>query len=345
MSMFFRCYGYLSFESEVEAKRNHDILTTRDDNRYSYFPEELKLVRQTVKFKTDGNFSAYSTCEKTDDVVREVAENALRGVVKIDEGDNEDAMWSWKYYSVDDKQVYREHTDPQKSYKFKGELEFADEETAISACKTLLTDPANSIFTKFPPNQKVFTDDKRNIKFVGKTLQIDAHCPGNVAIFKKTERLLKKIKSQSISGNIEIAETFVLRFIPDKSENSSGWVNNMNRDIFYRYSGSLTFHTAEEAETAYQKLLNDERSVFSINSKTTFPLYILNKTRLIFDDIGDCNRSLFNTTNDIIEEFAATAKTGKVEGAFSNAETMDSFVVDRIIPSKVRKWNKFTGRN
>ena len=345
MSMFFRCYGYLSFESDAEAKKNYDILTTRDNTWFCFFPEELKLVRKTIEFKTTGNFSSYSTCEKTDDVVGEIAENAMRGVVKIDEGDGEDAMWSWKTYSVSDKQVYRAHTDPQRSYKFQGELEFADEETAKAACQTLLTDPANSIFTKFPPNRRIFAEDKRLISFAGKILQIDAHCPGREAIFKKTEKLLKKIKTQSIGGNIETAETYVLRFIPDKSENSSGWVNNMNRDIFYRYSGSLTFHTTEEAQKALQELLVDEKSVFSITAKTIFPLYILNETRLIFDDIGSCHRTLFNDTNDIIEEFAALAKTGKVECAFSNTETMDSFVVDRITPSKVRKWKKFTSKN
>lgn len=337
--MFFRCYGYLSFETEAEAKRNYEILTTRKDNFFYYFSEELKLARKTITFKTLGNFSSYITCEKTDDVVHEVAENAVHGNVKIDEGDGEDAMWSWKTYSVFNGQVYRDHTDPNKSYKFKGELEFADEAAAEAACKLLLTNTANSIFTKFPSAQKVFADDKRLIDFAGKTLQLDAHCAGNTAIFKKTERLLRQIKARSIGGNIEIAETYGLRFIPDKSENSWSWVNNMNRDIFYGYSGSLTFHTAAESETACQKLLNDERSVFSITGKK-FPVFVTGGNRLVFDDIGSCHRSLFNSTNDLIEDFAFVAKTGKIEAAFSNSETMDSFVVDRIVPSKVKKWRK-----
>jgi hypothetical protein len=343
MSMYFRCYGYFSFENEAEAKRNFEILTTREDCYFLYSPDELGFKNKTITFKTDGNFSGYGTCENSIDVVSEVAENAEFGNVKIDEGDGEDAMWSWRTYAVSDKQVYRTHTDPQKSYKFKGSLEFADEETAIDACKTLLTDSANSIFTKFPPNQRIFADDKRLLNFDGKFLHIDAHCGGNAAIFKKTEKLLRELKTQSIGGNLEVAETYTLRFIPDKSENSSGWVNNMNRDIFYHYTGNLTFETAEEAENSLQKLLNDEISLFKINAKNSFPLYVVG-TKLIFDDIGGCHRKLFNDTYDLIEQVAAIAKSGKVEGAFSNSATMDSFVVDRIIPSKVRKWNKFTNK-
>ncbi len=334
--MYFRCYGYFSFETEAEAKRNYEILTTRDDCWLSYFLDELNFISKTITFKTTGNFSAYRTCENTIDVVSEIAENALFGNVKIDEGDGEDAMWSWRTYSVFNKQVFREHTDPQKSYKFKGELEFADEETAKNVCKILLTDSVNSIFTKFPPHQRIFADDKKLIIFDGKFLKIDVLCAGNEKIFKKTEAILRKIETQSIGGNLEICETFALRFIPDKSENSSGWVNNMNRNVFYRYTGNLTFQTAEEAGNAWRKLINDEKSLFKINAKHSFPLYVVG-TKLIFDDIGSCSRKLFNETNHLIEEFAAIAKSGKIEAAFSNAETMDSFVVDRIVPSKVRK--------
>jgi hypothetical protein len=334
--MYFRCYGYFSFENEAAAKRNFEILTTRDDCRYFYFPDELSCENNTITFKTDGNFSAYRTCENTIDVVSEVAENAEFGNVKIDEGDGEDAMWSWRVFGVSDKQVYRTHTDPQKSYKFKGNLEFADEEIAKLACKIFLTDSVNSIFTKFPPHQRIFADDKKLIIFEGKFLHIDVHCAGNEKIFKKTEKLLRKIETQSVGGNLEIGETFALRFIPDSSENSSDWVNDMNRDIFYRYTGNLTFETAEEAENAWRKLLNDEKSLFKINAKNSFPLYIIG-TKLIFDDIGGCRRKLFNDTNELLREVAAIAKSGKVEGAFSNSATMDSFVVDRTIPSKVRK--------
>lgn len=339
MSMFFRCYGYLTFENEAEAKKNHEILTTFGDNLYYYFPEQLSLVSNTVTLKTLGNFSACSTCEKTVDVVSKVAENAQFGNVKIDEGDSEDAMWSWRTYNVFQNDVYREHTAPQKSYQFKGVLEFADEETAESACRTLLTDTINSIFTKFPSNQMVFAEDKRLIGFDGKFLQIDTHCSGNAAMFKKTERLLQKIKARSIGGNLEICETFGLRFVPDENEDSSNWVNDMNRDIFYNYSGNLTFHNNEDAENVCQKLQNDEKNVFSITNKK-FPIFIANENRVVFDDIGICQRKSFNETNRLIEEFAANAKTGKVEAAFSNTETMDSFVVDRIIPSKVRKSRK-----
>ncbi len=333
MSMYFRCYGYFSFENEAVAKQNFELLTTREDNRYFYFPDELELVHETILFKTDGNFSAYRTCEETIDVVSEIAENALFGNVKIDEGDGEDAMWSWRTYAVSDKTVYREHTDTQKSYRFKGDLEFADEASAKDACKTLLTNSLHSIFTKFPPNQKVFADDKRLISFEGNVLKIDVHCPGNNRLFWRTRRLFNRFEYK---GKLECDETFALRFIPDKSENSSAWVSNMNRDIFYRYTGSLTFQTTEEAENAFQKLVNDEKSLFKINAKNSFPLYVIG-TKLIFDDIGSCHRKLFNETYNLIRQFAAIAQRGKVEGAFSDKETMDSFVVDRSIPSKVRK--------
>jgi hypothetical protein len=340
MSMYYRCYGYFRYENESEAKKNYDILVTREDNRFNYFPEELKLVGDTITFKVDGNFSSYTTCEKTNDIISEVAENAKVGIVKIDEGDGEDAMWSWRTYSVSGTEVMRTHTKPQKSYRFKGELEFADEEAARAACKMLLTDTANSIFTKFPPNQIVFVGDKRQIRFDGKFLRIDAHCGGNVAIFKKTERLLQKIQAQATGGNLEAAETFVLRFIPNRNKDSSDWVNNMNRKIFYHYTGSLTFGTTEEAENAYQKLISHEKSVFRVNAKNSFPLYVTH-TKLVFDDIGNCHRTLLNDTEELIKEFAAIATKGKVENAFSNLETMNSYLVFRIVPSKVQAWNRF----
>lgn len=336
MSMYFRCYGYFSFENEMEAKRNFDLLTSREDCWYSYFPDELNRANKTITFKTTGNFSSYGTCEKTVDVVSEIAENALFGNVKIDEGDGEDAMWSWRTYAVSDKQVYRTHTDPQKSYRFKGELEFADEETAKNACKILLTDSVNSIFTKIPPFQRIFADDKKQIIFDGKVLKIDVHCAGNEKIFKKTGKLLRKIEMRSIGGKLEICETFALRFIPDKSEKTFAWVNDMNCEIFYHYKGNLAFQTSEEAENALQKLLNEEKSLFKINAKNSFPLYVIG-TKLIFEDTGGCGRKLFYNTYELLREIAATAQRGKVEGAFSDIKTMDSFVVDRIIPSKVRK--------
>lgn len=339
MSRFFRCYGYLTFDNEAEAKKNYEMLKTFEDSWYYYFSEELMLAHATITFKTFGNFSAYGTCEKTVDVVSKVADNAQLGKVKIDEGDGEDAMWSWRTYNVFRNDVYREHTAPQKSYQFKSVLEFADEETAESACRTLLTDTTNSIFTKFPSNQMVFAEDKRLISFDGKFLQIDTHCSGNAAMFKKTKRLLQKIKAQSIGGKLEIFETSGLRFVPDENEDSSDWVNDMNRNIFYNYSGNLTFHSKEDAENACQKLQNDKKSVFSITNKK-FPIFIANENRVVFDDIGNCQRKSFNETNLLVEEFAANAKTGKVEAAFSNTETMDSFVVDRIVPSQVRKSRK-----
>ncbi len=85
MSMYFRCYGYFSFETEAVAKQNFELLTTREDCWFSYFQDELKLADTTITFKTTGNFSAYRTCENTIDVVSELAENALNGVGKIDE--------------------------------------------------------------------------------------------------------------------------------------------------------------------------------------------------------------------------------------------------------------------
>lgn len=336
MSMYFRCYGYLFFENKEVAAANYKKLTTIDDNLYSYFPDELELIENKIEFQTFGNFWSYTTCENTCDAVSEITENASKGIVKIDEGDSEDEMWSWRTFSVADGQVYRTHTDSQKSYKFKGELEFVDEETAKNACKILLTDSVNSIFTKFPPYQRIFADDKKLIIFDGKLLKIDVHCAGNEKIFKKTEKLLRKIETQSIGGNLEICETFALRFIPDKSENSSAWVNDMNCEIFYHYTGNLTFQTNEEAENALQKLLNDEKSLFKINAKNSFPLYVIG-TKLIFEDIGGSHRKLFYDTYELLSEIAAIAKSGKVEGAFSDLKTMDSFIVDRIIPSKVRK--------
>jgi hypothetical protein len=335
MSMFFRCYGYFSFENEAEAKRNFEILKTRDDTWYLYCPEELSLEHQKIVFKTNGNFLAYRTCENTIDVISEIAENAESGVVKIDEGDNENVLWSWRTYSVLNRLVFRDHTKPQKSYQFKAKLEFADAQTTKMYCHMLMTD-STFIFTKFPPNQLVFTHDKRFITFDEQFLLIDAHCPGDAVLFRKTEAILQKIKSEGIGGNLEMGETIALRFIPNKSEDSTDWVNDMERNVYYRYTGKLTFETIEEAHIACQKLLNDERSLFKISAKNSFPIYIIG-TKLIVDDIGSCHRTLLNNTYVLLQEIAATAKNGKVEAAFSNKATMDSYIVERTVPSKARK--------
>lgn len=337
--MYFRCYGYFTFENEAEAKKNYELLTTREDNCYSYLLTELKLIERTIEFHTFGNFLPYITCENTVSVISEVAGNTQFGNVKIDEGDGENALWSWRSYSVDNKQVYQTHLDPQKSYQFKGTLEFADEMRAQELCQLLLTDSKNSIFTNFPIAQKVFNDDKRIIRFEGNFLHIDVHCAGNAAIFKKTQRLLQTIKTYSIGGNIESSETFALRFVPDKSDSSFEWVNDMNRQIFYRYVGYLTFQTTEEAHNACTKLLNNAQSVFSINAKHSFPLSVVD-TKLIFDDIGNCHRTKFNETNTFIEDIALNAQKGKVETVFSNQETMDYYLNHPIVPSKVRKSRK-----
>lgn len=333
MGMYFRCYGYLQFESETAAMQNFELLRTTEDNRYHYSPEELELTGATIRFKTTGNFSSYSTCEATCDLLYEVAEKSYNGDVKIDEGDGEKNLWSWRLYRVRAKTLYYDHTKPEKSFKCKGELEFENEELAKNACKLLTTDTKNSLFTKYPPNQIVFTDDNRVIYFKRNTLFIDIHCPGNSRLFNTTKKLIAGLNAKK--GKVECEETACLRYIPVTGHNSLDWVNDKKQLVFYHFSGSFTFKTPKEAENALSTLVSDTRGLFLHSSKRSFPLYTVD-AKLYFDDRGNCPGSSLNDTELLIEEIAITALRGKVEAAFSIFEKMDIYVVNRIVPSKIR---------
>ncbi|MFT3980069.1 MAG: hypothetical protein QM687_06330 [Ferruginibacter sp.] len=333
MGMYFRCYGYLQFENETIAKQKFELLITAKDNRYHYSPGELEITGTNINFKTSGDFSSYSTCEKTCDLIYEVAENSYNGDVKIDEGDGENCLWSWRSYRVRAKTLYYEHTDPKKSFRFKGNLAFENEDGAKEACKLLTTDIKNSLFTKYPPNQIVFTDDKRAVYFKKNVLYIDVHCPGDVAWFNKTKRLIDKLKTNN--GKVESEETVCLRYIPVIGHSSIDWVNDNKGHVFYQYSGSLSFKTRQEADTALSKLLHNPKVVFSNSSKKSFPLYVVTE-KLYFDDRGNCCLSSLNDTEKLINDIAGTALRGKVEMAFSIFEKMDIYVVNRIVPSKIR---------
>lgn len=333
MGMYFRCYGYLQFESETIARQNFELLRTTKDNRYHYSPEELEIIDTTINFKTTGNFSSYSTSEATCDLLYEVAEKSYNGDVKIDEGDGEKNLWSWRSYRVRAKTLYYEHTKPQKSFRCKGQLEFENDELAKNACKILTTDIKNSLFTKYPPNQIVFTDDKRIIYFEKSIVYIDVHCPGNTRQFSTTKKLITNLKAKN--GNVECEETACLRYVPVIGHRSIDWVNNMERPVFYHVSGSFVFKTPKEAENALSVLLRDTTALFLHSSKKMFPLYVTG-ARLYFDDMGNCPRVSLNSTELLIREIGSTALRGKAEIACSIFERMDIYVIDKIIPSKIR---------
>jgi hypothetical protein len=94
MSMFFRYKGYLSFADEAQAARYYGILTTGNNSWFSFAPEELELVGATIRFKADGNYNSYSSCEDTKDLLYEAARNAVEGEIEVDEGDSEDNLWN-----------------------------------------------------------------------------------------------------------------------------------------------------------------------------------------------------------------------------------------------------------
>lgn len=337
MGMYFRCYGYFQFESETIAMQNFELLRTTEDNRYHYSPEELEIIGTTINFKSTGNFSSYVTCEKTCDLVYKIAENSYNGDVKIDEGDNEKDLWSWRSYKVRVKTLSYTHTNPKKSFRFKGDLAFENEDLAKETCKLLMTDIKNSLFTRYPPNQIVFTDDKRIVYFEKNVLFVDVHCPGDVEWFNKTKRLIDKLKVNN--GKVECEETVCLRYIPVIGHSSIDWVNDRNQRIFYRFSGSFTFKTKEEAETALSKLVNIDTSLFFGNSKKSFPVYTAD-AKLYFDDMGNCPRFALTETELLTREIASTALRGKVEVVFSIFESMDIYVVNKVVPSKIRASKK-----
>lgn len=331
--MYFRCYGYLQFETEALAKQKFELLKTAKDNRYNYFPAELQISGSTIHFKTFGDFISYTSSENTCDLVFEVAEQAHNGDVKIDEGDGEMSLWSWRSYKVRAKTLYYIHTNPKKSFRFKGELEFESEDQAKEACKLLTTDNKNSLFTKYPSNQIVFTDDKRIIYFEKNVLYIDVHCPGDARQFAKTKKLIGSLQAKN--GTVDCDETICLRYIPVIGHSSLDWVNENSGHIFYQYSGSLSFKTRQEAEAALSKLVSNPKTVFFNTSKKSFPLYTADE-KLFFQDKGNCQLSSLNDTENFINEIASKALRGKVEAAFSIFEKMDIYVVNRSVPTKIR---------
>jgi hypothetical protein len=94
MSMFFRYKGYLEFGSEADARKYFDILRNDDESWYRGIPEELEIVSKKIRFKSNGNFNSYGSCEKTKDLIYEAARHAVRGSVKVDEGDSEKDIWN-----------------------------------------------------------------------------------------------------------------------------------------------------------------------------------------------------------------------------------------------------------
>jgi hypothetical protein len=339
MSMFFRYDGYLSFESEEKAQKYYKILTADANSWFYNAPEDLELTESTIKFKRIGNFNSYSSCERTKDLIEEAASNANKGSVKVDEGDGEDNLWNKELISAASLRKQKQKLlEPPKTYKYSGQLKFADEETAKATCKRLLTDSVNSVFSNF---KRECEGDKRKIRFNKKDLIIDAQCTVSGKLFKKTEKLLKEISAQSTGGEIKIEEINARKFVPDTNKITApaNWVNDLSRDVFYRISGSVLYKTSEEAETACRSLLSDKRSAFSITGKSSFPVYVSKENRLVFDDMEGCTRKMLNDTESLIREVIEFARTGKIVFAFSYIETMDTFVAHRISPSKVRKWN------
>jgi hypothetical protein len=337
MSMFFRYDGSLSFESETKAQEYYKLLTADADSWFRSAPDYLELSGETITFKNIGNFNSYSSCEKTKDLINEAARNATKGKVKVDEGDGEDNLWNKELISVASlrKQQRKRIAPANKIYKFTGQLQFADEETAKAICKTLLTDAANSLFPKF---EREYEGDKREIRFNKKNLSVEAQCAGTSSLFKKTEKLLKKAKEQSVSGQVDVKEVEAPKFMRDSdAKGPEGWVSDMEMDLFYRITGSMLYHSAKEAEEACQKLLSDSKSIFSITGKYSFPVYVSKEVQLIFDDMGNCPRKILNDTGDLIREVAVLARRGKVTCAFSFVETMDTFMADRFTPAKERK--------
>jgi|GEM_PF-3134787 len=339
MGMYFRCYGYLKFENDSIAKQNFELLTTTKDSYYSFSNNELELVDTKITFKAFGNFCSYSTSEATCDLLFEVAGTSYNGDVRIDEGDGEKSLWSWRLYKVRAKTLYYDHTKPKKSFRFKGELEFENEELAKNACKLLATDIKNSLFAKNQPPQIVFADDRRKISFQKNVLHIDVHCPGDSKDFTKTRNLISKLKA--ISGEVKCEETVCLRYIPAIGHSSLDWVNDMSKNVFYHFSGFFSFNTQKEAEAALTKLLSTPASLFLTSAKKAFPLYA-SGTKLYFNDRGNCSRDLLEKTEKLIYEIGSTALRGKVEKAFSIFENMDVYVIDSNVPSKIRASIKAT---
>jgi len=94
MSMFFRYKGSLTFESEAKAAEFYDFLTNGDDSWFGIARNDLELSKKTLRFRADGNFNSYGSCEATKDLIYEAARKALRGAVKVDEGDGEKSIWN-----------------------------------------------------------------------------------------------------------------------------------------------------------------------------------------------------------------------------------------------------------
>jgi hypothetical protein len=235
MSMFFRYKGALSFETKAQAEESYHLLTNGDDSWFGFALNDLELSEKTLKFKADGNFNSYSSCEATKDLIYQAARNAVRGAVKVDEGDSEKSLWNKELIPASGQPG---NAPASKTYRFSGRLEFASERFAKFHCKRLLTDPAKSAFAKF---ERVAAGDKRDVRFDGKDLIIECRSTIERGLFRKTEKLLADIRAHAAGGKLEITEVKAGKFKRSAARKKApeDWVNDMARDVFYRFSGSL----------------------------------------------------------------------------------------------------------
>jgi len=84
--------------------------------------------------------------------------------------------------------------------------------------------------------------------------------------------------------------------------------------IYYKFKGSLTYTTKEEAGKQFENLLNDKKGVFwlpkqYLPSKEIF----LEGNKIRIDSEGFCGGESYYDTQGLIRESAQTAKSGKVK--------------------------------
>ncbi len=96
--------------------------------------------------------------------------------------------------------------------------------------------------------------------------------------------------------------------------------------IYYKFKGSLSFKTEEEAKKQFEKLLNDKTGVFwfpkqYLPSKEIF----LEGSKIRIDSEGFCGGESYYDTQGLIRESARAAKSGKVKCYEGYDETDGSY--------------------
>jgi len=100
--------------------------------------------------------------------------------------------------------------------------------------------------------------------------------------------------------------------------------------IYYKFKGSLSFETKEEAEKQFVKLSSNENGIFWRLKPMPVKGIFLENHKIRIESEGFCGGGSYFDTHELIRESAGFAKSGKVmcyEGDDENDGSYDYILV------------------